>query len=128
MHLSFDANLTMEQMFNHIRSKIHPKLETFKTPLFHSFHPHCTTISALEKTHILTSFNQFGLSFKVLVELEARLLLCSPRSGYKFHNSRVSVPLPLYPPGKNLGKVSALELCKPTSPPRCWEPALLNLP
>lgn len=73
----------MEQMFNHLRSKIHPKLETFKTPIFHGFHLQHNTISALEKTHILVSFNQLGQSFKVLVKLAARPLSPSPRSGYK---------------------------------------------
>lgn len=73
----------MKQMFNHLRSKMHPKLETFKIPIFHGFHPQHNTISALEKTHILGGFNQLGLSFKVLVKFKARLLLPSPRSNYK---------------------------------------------
>lgn len=41
----------------------------------------------------LRSFNQLGLSFKVLVELKAKLLLPSPRSGYK--NFTTLLPLPL---------------------------------
>lgn len=112
MHLSFDPNLTMEQMFNHVRSKIHPKFETFKTPLFHSFRPHGITISALGKTHILTSFNQFGLSFKVLVELEARLLLPSPRSGYKSFTTVEFLYLSHSThQASTWEKVSGLELC-----------------
>lgn len=40
----------MEQMFNHLRSEMHPNLQTFKTPIFHGFYPQHNTISAPEKT------------------------------------------------------------------------------
>lgn len=83
IHLSFYLNLRIVQMFNHLQSEIHPQMEILKTPIFHGFHPQHNTISVLEKTHIRMSFNQLGLSFKVLVKFKARLFLPSLRSSYK---------------------------------------------
>lgn len=93
-------NLRMEQMFNHLTSKIHPKLETLKTPVFHGSYPQVTQLVHLKRltsSQVLISVGWVSRSWwnwnqAPLAQSQVRL--------QKVHNTGVSMPLPPHPPDK----------------------------